>query len=192
MFPIRMENINPPLKIEKGVLPTEELVYGQDFRVIVPDEFDWRRFWDNFVASIIRCNEICKTFQVQFLIEPRVGEVISNTDAMLRLIDLVNDDNFGIILDIAHQHAQKELIPLSIEKLGRHMKYVHVADNDGRDNRHFEPGNGNVDWEEVFRVLKKNRYDSFFAVDLEQLTDLREKFLKSKRFLEGYAKKFGL
>ena len=182
----------PPLKIEKGVLPTEELVYGQDFRVIVPDEFDWRRFWDNFVTSIIRCNEICKTFQVQFLIEPRVGEVISNTDAMLRLIDLVNDDNFGIILDIAHQHAQKELIPLSIEKLGRHMKYVHVADNDGRDNRHFEPGNGNVDWEEVFRVLKKNRYDSFFAVDLEQLTDLREKFLKSKRFLEGYAKKFGL
>ena len=101
------------------------------------------------------------------LVEPRVGEVVANSDAMLRMIEQVNDDNLGVILDIGHQYAQKELIPLSIEKLGRHMKYVHIADNDGRDNRHLVPGNGTVDWDEVFRLLKLKSFDGYFSVDLE-------------------------
>lgn len=182
----------PPLEVEKGVVPTDELVYGQEFRVRVPDTFDWQRFWDSFIEAISHCNQVAKKNGIGLLVEPRVGEVVANSDAMLRMIEQVNDDNLGVILDIGHQYAQKELIPLSIEKLGRHMKYVHIADNDGRDNRHFVPGNGTVDWDEVFRLLKRRGFDGYFSVDLEQLPDLKEKFLATKRFLEGCARRYGL
>jgi sugar phosphate isomerase/epimerase len=187
-----IDSFFPPLAVKKGVIPTEELVYGQEFRVSVPDGFDWRRFWDSFVEAVCRANEIAKKNSVGLLLEPRVGEVVSNSDAMLRLIEAVDDGNFGVILDVGHQHAQKELLPLSVEKLGRHMKYVHIADNDGKDNRHFAPGDGNVDWEELFRLLKLRRFEGFFSIDLEKLPDLRAKFEQAKRFLEAYAERYGL
>ncbi len=45
-----------------------------------------------------------------------------------------------------HLHAAKELIPLSVEKLGSRIFYIHASDNDGRDNYHWAPGKGTVDW----------------------------------------------
>ena len=83
--------------------------------------------------------------------------------------------------------AQKELLPLSLEKLGHRIRYVHIADNDGRVNRHLEPGAGNIDWDGVFLALRKVGYDGYYAIDLEKLPQLEEKFLRSKRFLEDYA-----
>ena len=139
-----------------------------------------------------RCTQIAREHGVQLLVEPRVGELTSNSEALLRLLDAVDDDNLGVILDTAHQHAQKEMLPLSVEKLGRHIRYVHVADNDGIVNRHFEPGTGNIDWEEVFRALKRQGFDGYYAVDLEQLPDLEQCFVRGKQFLEAYAEKLGL
>jgi len=182
----------PPLEVQKGVVPTEELVYGQEFRVRVPESFEWQKFWNSFIEAITYCNRVAKSNGIGLLVEPRVGEVVSNCDAMLRMLEQVNDDNLGVILDIGHQHAQKELIPLSIEKLGPHMKYVHIADNDGRDNRHLVPGNGTVDWDEVFRLLNRRDFDGYYSVDLEQLPDLRNKFVETKRFLEEYEQRLDL
>ena len=127
-----------------------------------------------------RCTQIAREHGVQLLVEPRVGELTSNSEALLRLLEAVDDDNLGVILDTAHQHAQKEMLPLSVEKLGRHIRYVHVADNDGLVNRHFVPGTGTIDWEEVFRALKRQGFDGYYAVDLEQLPDLEQCFVRGQ------------
>jgi len=182
----------PPLELVEGVLPTDELVYGQSFRVRIPEGFSWEAFWDTFLDTVSRCAAIARECGLPLLLEPRVGETVSNTDAMLRLWDTLREENLGFILDVAHQHAQKESIPLAVEKLGRHLRYVHVADNDGRTNRHFAPGNGTVDWNEVFRVLARRGFDGFFAIDLEKLPDLERQFAESKAFLEQYAEKYQL
>jgi sugar phosphate isomerase/epimerase len=177
----------PPLELVDGEPMTQELKYGQDYRVRVPDDFHWEAFWSHFVGVVKRCNEIAKDNGVQLLVEPRVGEVTPNSDSLLRLVEAVDDNNFGVILDTAHQHAQKELLPLAVEKLGEHIRYVHIADNDGRTNRHLEPGAGNIDWDGVFLALKKQGYDGYYAIDLEKLPNLEQRFLASKRFLEDYA-----
>jgi sugar phosphate isomerase/epimerase len=182
----------PPLTVVKGILPTEELVYGQSLRVRIPEGFSWDAFWHNFLDTVVQCIKIAKENGLPLLLEPRVGETVANTDAMLRLWDAIGDENLGFILDIAHQHAQKETLPLAIEKLGSHLKYVHVADNDSKENRHFEPGKGTVDWDEIFRVLAKRRFDGFFAIDLEKLPNLADKFVGSRKFLERFAARYGL
>lgn len=178
----------PPVKVTSGTLMTEEVTFGQQYKIRIPEGFHWPEFWDRFVRMIKRCNQIAKANGVQLLVEPRVGEVTPNCDALLRLIEAVDDDNFGVILDTAHQHAQKELLPLSVEKLGKHIRYVHVADNDGLVNRHLPPGAGNIDWEEVFRALKRQGYDGYYAIDLEKMPQLEREFVESKLFLERYAK----
>jgi len=177
----------PPLELLSGTLPTTELVYGQGFRVRIPEGFSWEEFWKRFVEAIAECTGISKEFGLPLLVEPRVGETVTSSDAMLRLWDAVRDENLGFILDVAHQHAQKEMIPLAIEKLGSRMKYVHVADNDSRDNRHLPPGRGTVDWDEIFALLARRGFDGFFAVDLEKLPDLGAEFETTRRFLERMA-----
>jgi sugar phosphate isomerase/epimerase len=177
----------PPVEVLAGVRPTEDLVYGQSFRIRIPDGFSWEAFWDAFVQAIALCTAIARENGLPLLVEPRVGETVTNSEGMLRLWEAVKDENLGFILDIAHQHAQKEMMPLAIEKLGRHMKYVHVADNDSRDNRHLAPGSGNVDWDELFALLSRRGFDGFFAVDLEKLPDLAAAFDGTRRFLERQA-----
>lgn len=182
----------PPVQVIGGTLLTDEIVFGQDYRVRIPEDFEWNRFWPHFVGSVRRCNQIAKEHGVQLLVEPRVGETTSNCEALLRLAEAVDDENFGVILDTAHQHAQKEMLPLSVEKLGKHIRYVHVADNDGRANWHYVPGTGTIDWEGVFLALKKQGYDGYYATDLEKQPELEQKFLESKRFLEDYASRLDL
>jgi len=177
----------PPVEVLAGVRPTEDLVYGQSFRIRIPVGFSWEAFWDSFVEAIARCTEIARENGLPLLVEPRVGETVTSSDGMLRLWDAVRDENLGFILDVAHQHAQKEMIPLAVEKLGRRMTYVHVADNDSRDNRHLPPGSGTVDWDEIFALLARRRFNGFFAVDLEKVPDLGVQFEKTRRFLEHMA-----
>ena len=187
-----IDSFSPPLKVLEGKLLSSELSFGNQLKVAVPDDFSWERFWNNFVEAVRKCTEIVKSYGMTLLVEPRVGEVTTNSEALIRLGEAVADDHFGVILDTAHQHAQKELLPLSVHKLGKLLKYVHVADNDGRDNRHFGIGNGNIDWGSVFTSLKQIGFDGFYAIDLEKLPDLGAKFVENKKLLEQYANRLGL
>ena len=92
---------------------------------------------DALVDAFGRCFDIAAEAGLKFCLEPRVGEQIANTDALLRLIDACGRPNFGAVLDTAHLHAQKEILPLSVEKLGKRIFYLHVADNDGMKNDHW-------------------------------------------------------
>ncbi len=182
----------PPVEVVSGTLMTDAIVFGQQTRIRIPPGFNWPRFWEHYVGVMKQCTRIARENGVKLLVEPRVGELTSNSEALMRLLDAVDDDNLGVILDTAHQHAQKEMLPLSVEKLGKRIRYVHVADNDGLVNRHFPPGQGNIDWDETFLALKRQGFDGFYAIDLERLPDLEQRFLDVKRFLEERAKELGL
>ena len=179
-----IDSFMPPVEIKSGKTFAQTIEFGVQVKVRIPSGFIWNDFWNNFVDSVKKCNQVAESYGIPLIIEPRVGEVISNTDAMLRLIELVGSKNFGAILDTAHLHAQKEILPLSVEKLGPHIKYVHIADNDGKDNRHLVPGDGTIDWEEVFISLKKQGYNGYYSIDLEKLPNYDHKVLEAKKFLE--------
>lgn len=187
-----IDSYMPPVEIKEGKVFSKTIEFGTEVQVKIPSDFVWSDFWDNFVNSVNRCNQIAEKYEINLLIEPRTGEVISNSDALLRIIEAVGSENLGVILDTAHLHAAKEILPLSVEKLGKHIKYVHIADNDGSNDRHLIPGNGTIDWEEVFISLKKIGYNGYYAVDLEALPDLDQSFLKCKKFLEDYGNKLSL
>ncbi len=129
---------------------------------------------------------------LRFCVEPRVGELLSNTDAILRMMDAVGDPNFGAVLDTAHLNAQKEILALSVEKLGKRIFYVHAADNDGRVNDHVATGRGTVDWDGVFQGLKKHGFAGYVAVDVGMVSDLEAQYRESFGFLSQIAKKYGL
>lgn len=195
---IQVDSYTPPLAF-LGERPYKEaLNYGIDFRVAVDPAFDWQEQWRVLVDTFQYCAEQAHRAGLPFCLEPRVGEIISNTDALLRLMDHVDAQQpegtfrLGAVLDTAHQHAQKEILPLSVEKLGRRILYLHVADNDGKINEHKALGEGTVDWEGVFTALKKHRFTGYVAIDIGRLPDMDAAMRRSIAYLQQLLERLGI
>lgn len=192
---IQLDSFTPPLKFIGAVPYKEAISFGIQFRVEVDPGFSYPKLWARIVESFKRCSCLAEEYGLKLCLEPRVGENISNTDAMLRLLDAVGADNFYAVLDTGHLHAQKEILPLSVEKLGSRISYVHASDNDGRDNLHLPPGRGTVDWEGVVKALAKHGYRGYIAVDIGGAGyrgDIDSDVVESKRFLENLLSKLSL
>jgi len=144
------------------------------------------------IESFSLMTQEAKKAGLRFCVEPRVGELLSNTDSILRMMDAVNDDNFGAVLDTAHLNAQKEILALSVEKLGKRIFYVHAADNDGKVNDHVATGRGTVDWDGVFQGLKKHGFSGYIAVDVGMVPDIDAQYRESLEFLKTKASQYGL
>ncbi len=182
---IQIDSYTPPLRF-LGERPYQEMLnYGIEFRVAVDPEFSWEAQWDVLVSTFQHCAERAREAGLPFCLEPRVGEMISNTDALLRLMEHVGADNFGAALDTAHQHAQKEILPLSVEKLGQRIMYLHVADNDGKVNDHRALGEGTVDWVGVFTALKKHEFAGYVAIDIGRVPALDSAVQRSVAYLRN-------
>lgn len=179
----------PPLTFVGETPYKDALAYGQRYQVKVDPAFRWDDVWGWLTDSMGACADEADRAGLTLCLEPRVGEIISNTDAMLRLMEAVDSDNFGAVLDTGHLHAQKEILPLSVEKLGSRIRYVHASDNDGQTNQHLAAGTGTVDWEGIFLALKKHEFAGYVAVDVGNVPKLDAAYTASKTFLEDLARR---
>ncbi len=186
---IQGDSFTPPLKFRGDSPYQESIKYGKHFSVEIDPAFQWPRLWEAMAESFSFFTREARMAGLKFCVEPRVGELLSNTDAILRMMDTVGDDNFGAVLDTAHLNAQKEVLALSVEKLGKRIFFVHAADNDGRVNDHVAAGRGTVDWDGVFQGLKKHGFSGYVAVDVGMVPDIDAQYRESVRFLEGLAAK---
>jgi sugar phosphate isomerase/epimerase len=189
---IQGDSFTPPLRFRGDSPYKESIGFGKHFAVEIDPAFEWPRLWDAMAESFSRLTREAKKAGLRFCVEPRVGELLSNTDAILRMMDAVGDENFGAVLDTAHLNAQKEILPLSVEKLGKRIFYVHAADNDGRTNDHLAPGRGTVDWEGVLKGLKKHNFPGYIAVDVGMVPDLDAQYREAAAFLKNLAAKYAL
>jgi sugar phosphate isomerase/epimerase len=157
--------------------------FRRQFRVRIPPGFSWARTWASLVETIRACAAIAEDAGLRLCLEPRVGELVSNTDALLRLMDHVDSPIFGAVLDCGHLHAQKEILPLSVEKLGSRIFYVHASDNDARDNDHLAPGRGTVDWEALIAGLRRHGFDGYIGIDVGGVPDLEAQYVEGLAFM---------
>lgn len=171
---IQIDSYTPAIQYKEERVPMAKMDrFDEVYQAIVDPQFSWPREWDTLVDGICRCNDMAKARGLRLCLEPRVGENVSNTDAMLRLFNAIPDRNFGAVLDTDHQNAQNEILPLSVEKLWDRIFYVHVSDNDGRTNAHLPLGQGTIDWQGVFLVLKKHKFEGYVATWVIFQTSIR-------------------
>jgi sugar phosphate isomerase/epimerase len=189
-YTIQGDSFTPPLRFKGDTPYKESLSYGKHYAVEIDPQFRWARQWDAMVETFSFMAREAKKAKLKFCVEPRVGEMLSNTDAILRMMDHVGDDNFGAVLDTAHQNAQKEILALSVEKLGKRIFFVHAADNDGRVNDHVAAGRGTVDWDGVFQGLKKHKFSGYLAIDVGMVPDIDEQYRESFAFLKKKAAQY--
>lgn len=182
---IQVDSYTPPIEFVVRTPYGEAIEFQRQFDVRIPVAFSWERTWDHLVDSVRACTKIAHDAGLRLSMEPRVGEIVSNTDALLRLMDHVDDPAFGAVLDTGHLHAQKEILPLSVEKLGRRIHYVHASDNDARDNAHLAPGRGTVDWDALVRGLRRHGFDGYIGIDVGGVSDLDAQYQEGHTFVRA-------
>lgn len=117
-------------------------------------------------ALIESLKELCpfyKELGVQIAVENLTPNRLVETSAeALEIVEAVGD-NIGICFDVNHLFA--EPIADFIRNAGKHIITMHVSDNDGIVERHFMPGDGVINWKEVFSELEKIGYNETMIVE---------------------------
>jgi sugar phosphate isomerase/epimerase len=189
---VQVDSYAAPVEYVKHRPYADAVEFKRQFDVRVPAGFSWERTWAALVETIGSCAAIAKDAGLRLCLEPRVGELVSNTDALLRLFEHVNNPIFGAVLDCGHLHAQKEILPLSVEKLGSRIFYVHASDNDARDNEHLAPGRGTVDWEALIDGLKRHGFAGYIGIDIGGVPDLDAQYREGFAFVRGLLQRAGV
>ncbi|MEX0776330.1 MAG: sugar phosphate isomerase/epimerase family protein [Phycisphaeraceae bacterium] len=139
--------------------------FGTARTIHLPDEFQWQAVWTALVESCRHTADIAGEYGRTVLMEPRVGEVICSVDSMIRLLDEVDRQNLKANFDTAHFSAQRENVILALAKLQGRYANIHIADNDPSTAEHLGIGEGSIDWDEFFRVLKLHDYQGYLGLD---------------------------
>ncbi len=92
---------------------------------------------------------------------------------LLKYIDTVKSEHLGICLDTGHLNATRALTGVTetqrefILNAGKHLKALHIHDNDGSGDQHLLPySRGTIDWCDFMSALKESGYNRLFNFEI--------------------------
>ena len=92
---------------------------------------------------------------------------VNNIDGLMYFIDHFKSENLGICLDTGHLNINDRDQVAFIRKGGKHIKALHLADNEGTSDQHMMPyGKGNVDFVSVIREMKRLGYEGLYNLEI--------------------------
>lgn len=149
--------------VKNAVLHCDNLDYlGEDVSLELKRE-------KNTEALEILCDALKGTDMVICLENLRPPRFTTTADDLLYFINRINSKNLGICLDTGHLNLSENPNQLEfIEKAGKHIKALHLADNDGLGiDQHLMPfARGTVDMVSVIREMKKIGYEGLYNLEI--------------------------
>jgi D-psicose/D-tagatose/L-ribulose 3-epimerase len=107
--------------------------------------------------------EYARNFNVDLLIEPLnrySTPICTNSEDAMYIVELVDQENVGILLDTFHMNIEEDSICDAIIKSNKMLKHIHISDN----NRKM-PGLAHIDFESIIAALKKIKYTKFLTFE---------------------------
>ncbi len=121
------------------------------------DEWKWAVEGYHSLTSTLEAHD------VTIAIEPlnRFETFFLNTAAdSVQLCDEIGHPNVGVLFDTFHANIEEKNIAQGYRTVAPHLKHVHTCEND-----RGTPGNGHVEWDEVFGALRDIRYDGWLTIE---------------------------
>ena len=154
-------------------------------RMTLPDEFDWEKIWKRYMNSISECLMIVEQKGMKLALEGHAHVIVSNVDAMLRMLDWIPSEHLGVTYDTAWHLIQREYAAMAVRKLGRRVFSVHVRDGDGLVNYGLPPGYGVIDWPDLIDAFYQVGYEGFLTLELTRYMRPEKYIFEAKEYLEG-------
>ena len=101
----------------------------------------------------------------KLLIENLPRSCLAHTaDELLKLV--APFEEVAVCCDV--NHLLLETPQSALAKLKGKAKHLHISDNDGTNERHWLPGEGIINWNEVIGTLEKIGYDKVFNYEVRK------------------------
>jgi xylose isomerase len=158
-----------------------------------PFGVSYRDAWKWMVEGISACVDAASQAGLRFAFEYKPKEtrnfsLIATADGVLRLVEQVGSNNFGVLLDTGHALYAKEDLPTTVEKLDRKLFHVHICDSYGDWDDDLVPGTVH-DFTDFFKALRRIDYQGYVGLDIYPMQDPFGEVRKSKQYIdEMYAK----
>ena len=103
-------------------------------------------------------------------------------ELLKRVIKTVGSSRLGVCFDIGHANVFSR-VPVEVwfSKLGRHMPYLHLNDNDGQHDYEWPPGRGSVDWEGFSRLVQKYCDNPLAVIEVPDLKAIKSSIAYLKK-----------
>ena len=112
-----------------------------------------------------------------------VIENIMDVDPATRrmMVDSFESDAIALSIDTGHAHLARRMsdappVDYFVRDADEQLKHVHIQDLDGHADRHWAPGEGEIEWEAVFRALGENDGDPHLVLELRDKADIPKGF----------------
>lgn len=118
----------------------------------------------NSSTSIKKISSLLTEQNIKLGIEPLnryETDFINTVDEGLKLCELIDHPNVGLLLDVYHMNIEEKNICQSIEKAKDKLFHFQVAEND-----RGIPGTGSINWLEIFNTLKKINYNKNVSLEM--------------------------
>ena len=116
--------------------------------------------------SIFEIVEYAAARNVRVGMEYEPGLLVERADELDGLILEMGAENFGANLDLGHSYLAGEVPSLVAGRLASKIFHIHLEDIRNRKHYHLIPGEGDIDFEEIFKALDLIDYDGFVTVEL--------------------------
>lgn len=95
-------------------------------------------------------------------------QITESIDDLTYILDALDSPNFAICLDTGHLNVVPDKDQRKfILKAGKHLKALHVHNNDGTHDQHIMPYcRGNIDFDAIVEALKEVDYDGIFNYEI--------------------------
>ena len=122
---------------------------------------------ENNLATLRRLTDHIKGTDLVICLENLI-HYVTGIDELLWFVEKLDTPNIGICLDTGHLNLSKNPDQVDfIRRAGKHLKALHVADNEGKSDQHMLPyGRGNIDFEAVVAALREIGYDRLFNYEV--------------------------
>ncbi len=112
--------------------------------------------WERAVASLKRAADYAAGRGVKLAVEPLnrfETDLVNTVDQGLRLVEDVEADNVGLLLDTFHMNIEEKNIPAAIRRAAGRIVEFHACAND-----RGTPGEDHQPWAEIAAALRDARF----------------------------------
>lgn len=179
------------LNLPDMIFPGEEIRGIEDwrfdaqFRMYLPENFDWDMYWENFIENMKRIEEAAQEEGVRCRVENRYNTMLPHTDTFLRMFRRVGKDRISVTFHTAQAFIQREILPWAVHKYGRHLTHVRACDGDGLACYNLPPGMGISDWKGILEALKEIGYSGYISVEWLNDADKEENVKNALAYLKS-------
>jgi len=180
-------------EVERAVAHVERALeiggkLGANTAYLVPGEDDSKAGLTRYARGLERVAEQAAEQGIRLGIEHFPGRCLPTVAATLDFLREIGHPNLYLLFDIGHAQISGEDAAGAIERAGDRLAYVHLDDNDGRNDQHLGLTDGIMTEEtlrRMFAALRGSGYDGAVSLELNaQLDEPLATLERSRRIAE--------